>query len=167
MDDSAITKLWAPWRMEYILSEKEDKGCIFCIKESKQKDKDLLILKRGKFSFVMMNKFPYNPGHLLIAPYEHISNLEDIRTETILEMMKLKTMSIKALKNVMNPEGFNIGMNLGKVAGAGVDDHLHIHIVPRWNGDTSFITVLSSAKVVSEALDATYDKLLNEFGSIK
>jgi len=167
LDDSAVTKLWAPWRMEYILSEKEDKGCIFCIKKSKEKDKDLLILKRGKFSFVMMNKFPYNPGHLLIAPYEHISNLEDIQTETILEMMKLKTMSIKALKNVMSPEGFNIGMNLGKVAGAGVDDHLHIHIVPRWNGDTSFITVLSSAKVVSEALDATYDKLLNEFGSIK
>ena len=163
-------RIWAPWRAEYILDESKNDSCVFCkVTNSTNNDdnKRLLVLKRGSFSFVIMNKYPYNPGHLMVVPYKHATYFDDLSSEIISEMIQLKIRSINALRNAMNPEGFNIGINIGQAAGAGVKDHLHIHIVPRWNGDTNFMPVLSSSRVISEALNVTYDKLFNEFRSIQ
>ncbi len=163
-------RIWAPWRAEYILDESKNDSCVFCkVTNSMNSDdnKKLLVLKRGSFSFVIMNKYPYNPGHLMVVPYKHAVYFDDLSSEIISEMIQLEIRSINALRNAMNPEGFNIGINIGQAAGAGVKDHLHIHIVPRWNGDTNFMPVLSSSRVISEALNVTYDKLFNEFRSIQ
>ncbi len=163
-------RIWAPWRAEYILDESKNDSCVFCkVTNSMNNDdnKKLLVLKRGSFSFVIMNKYPYNPGHLMVVPYKHAVYFDDLSSEIISEMIQLEIRSINALRNAMNPEGFNIGINIGQAAGAGVKDHLHIHIVPRWNGDTNFMPVLSSSRVISEALNVTYDKLFNEFRSIQ
>ena len=153
--------LWAPWRIEYILSEKPD-VCILCEKPKEQKDKENLILYRGKKNFVIMNRYPYNPGHLMICPYRHTSTLEDLDPDEILEHYQIVQKCITTLRRVSNPEGFNIGMNMGKVAGAGIDEHIHTHIVPRWNGDTNVMHVLADTRVVPEALAVTYDKLIGE-----
>ncbi|MBN1466612.1 HIT domain-containing protein [candidate division KSB1 bacterium] len=154
--------MWAPWRMEYILSPKPD-GCIFCDKPRQRTDRDNLILARGRTCFVIMNFYPYNNGHLMIVPYRHISNLEQLTVEEQMEMMSLLIKSNEIIKIAMHPDGLNIGMNLGKVAGAGIDGHLHIHIVPRWNGDTNFMPVLGHTKVVSQALYETWDTLAEHF----
>ncbi len=150
--------LWAPWRIEYILSEK-DKKCIFCEKPNQNKDRENLILYRAVKNVVMMNKYPYNPGHLMVAPYKHVAKLDALENEELLEHIQLVSRCVTMLKEVMNPEGFNIGINLGKVAGAGIEEHIHTHIVPRWNGDTNFMPVMSNTRTISEALDATYDRL--------
>ena len=154
--------LWAPWRIEYIEGEKE-KGCIFCEKPKQNDDLNNLILLRGSLSFIIMNKYPYNSGHLMVVPYEHKKDFEYLTDEELLEMNRLIKISIKVLKKVMNPDAFNIGINLGKSAGAGIDEHLHFHIVPRWNGDTNFMPVISNIRVVPEALERTYKKLKKEF----
>ncbi len=154
--------LWAPWRIEYIEKEKE-KGCIFCIKPKQNNDKENLILYRGDYSFVIMNRYPYNSGHLMIVPYKHKKDFELLDDNEIIEINRLIKISIKILKKVMNPDAFNIGINLGKSAGAGIDEHLHYHIVPRWNGDTNFMPVISDTRVVPEALERTYDKLVEHF----
>ncbi|MFA4837369.1 MAG: HIT domain-containing protein, partial [Dehalococcoidia bacterium] len=127
--------IWAPWRIEYILGEKE-KDCIFCHKPKQDKDKENLLLYRGKRNLVMMNLYPYNPGHLMVAPYRHTNILEALDDEEMLEHLQLVTRCVAVLKEAMKPNGFNIGINLGRVAGAGIEDHIHTHIVPRWNGDT-------------------------------
>lgn len=150
--------LWAPWRMEYIVGKKS-KECILCLSEDGQGDRDRLVLYRGALSFVMMNRFPYNNGHLLVAPYKHAGEIEDTDVETGTDMFQLVQRCTQILRATMRPEGFNIGINLGTVAGAGVATHLHIHIVPRWNGDTSFMPVLADIHVIPEHLMATYDKL--------
>ncbi len=150
--------MWAPWRMEYILSTKS-KGCIFCDKPRQKNDRENLILFRGERCFVIMNFYPYNNGHLMVVPYCHVSNLEDLTSEEHAELMALLAKSNRVLKSAVNPDGFNIGMNLGKVAGAGIDDHLHFHIVPRWNGDTNFMPVLGHTKVLAQALFETWDSL--------
>ncbi len=154
--------LWAPWRIDYILGEKET-GCIFCKKPKEYNDKDNLILFRGKKSFVIMNRYPYNSGHLMVVPYTHKKDIEDLEDEEILEMGKLIKICIKVLKKVMKPDAFNIGVNIGKVAGAGIEEHIHYHIVPRWNGDTNFMPVISNTRVIPEALEKTYEKLKEEF----
>ena len=154
-----MKNLWAPWRIEYIEMPKHDEGCIFCQKPQQNKDEENLIVFRGKTCYVIFNRYPYNNGHLMIVPFKHTGELSQLSAEEKLELMDLLILSQKALTEVMSPHGFNIGMNLGLVAGAGVKDHLHFHIVPRWNGDTNFMPVLADTKVISEGLDDTYRKL--------
>ncbi|MGQ9545852.1 MAG: HIT family protein [Dehalococcoidia bacterium] len=150
--------LWAPWRMEYIQRMPES-SCILCQKPAQNDDEANLILYRGQHNFIMLNAFPYNPGHLMVAPYRHIANLQDLTYAEAREHFDMVKKALELLKDVMEPAGFNIGLNIGKVAGAGVAEHIHSHIVPRWQGDTNFMPVLSHTKVVSEALSATYQKL--------
>jgi ATP adenylyltransferase len=155
-----MKRLWAPWRTKYISSNKNDKGnCIFCQKSRENKDKENYILFRGKKCLVMLNAFPYNNGHLMVAPYRHIGCLEDLTPEEGQELVKVASQMLALLKRVLHPEGFNLGMNIGEVAGAGIADHLHLHIVPRWKGDSNFMPVISEVKVLSESLDETYRKL--------
>ncbi len=156
--------LWAPWRMTYINSEKEE-GCVFCnrLQSPKERDRENLILVRQKLGFIMMNKYPYNSGHLLIIPNRHIPDLRDLREEELLGLQKLMTLSIDVLENLYHPDGFNIGMNLGKAAGAGIEEHLHYHVVPRWNGDTNFMSILADVRVVPQHLQTTYDQLKAAF----
>ena len=154
--------MWAPWRMEYILSEKED-VCIFC--DAFAKNDDLTLLK-GNDTMVMMNKFPYINGHLLVAPVRHISDLAQLSKSEMGELLTSVDRSIQILKQVMKPDGFNVGLNLGKVAGAGVEEHLHFHVVPRWFGDTNALTVFADVRVIPEHLKATYDNLKPYFNKL-
>ena len=159
-----MDRVFAPWRMEYILNnsdnnEKKGSGCIFCDFPKEDEDEKRLIVHRGKFCFVILNAFPYNPGHLMVVPYRHTNDLPGLAPEELGEMMATVQTAVTVLKKVMDPQGFNIGMNLGKVAGAGIDQHLHIHIVPRWNGDTNFMPVLGGVRVVSEALNNTWKRV--------
>ena len=154
-----MKKIWAPWRIEYIRGEKT-KECIFCQKSKESSDKDNYILFRGVNNFVILNTYPYNPGHLMVAPYRHLADLEGLTDEELLEHFDLVRKSARALTEAYKPQGFNIGINLGRVAGAGVEGHIHTHIIPRWSGDTNFITVVSDIRVIPQALDATYSELL-------
>ena len=145
--------------MKYILRDKEERVCIFCRKPKENRDEENYILVRGETSFLMLNIYPYSNGHLLVVPYKHISCLSGLEEEGLTELMVLCRKAMGLLEEVVQPQGFNVGMNLGKAAGAGIEDHLHLHIVPRWEGDTNFMPVVSGTKVVPELLDATYQKL--------
>ncbi|MBN2365501.1 MAG: HIT domain-containing protein [Calditrichaeota bacterium] len=153
--------LWAPWRMEYIQKEKdgESEPCIFCSRIKQTEDEKNLILFRSNHAFIIMNRFPYNNGHLMVVPIRHVGDILELYPEEKTELFELLQRSVKALTTVMQPDGFNIGMNLGRIAGAGVLDHLHFHVVPRWNGDTNFMPVISDTKVISESLNQSYKKL--------
>jgi len=153
-----MEQLWAPWRIEYIQKAKESR-CILCQKPKENNDEANFILYRGQHNFVILNTFPYNPGHLMVAPYRHIANLPDLTDEEVKEHCDIVKKSIGLLTETLNPAGFNIGLNIGKVAGAGIEEHLHTHIVPRWQGDTNFMPVLSDTRVISEGIAATYKKL--------
>jgi len=157
-----VKRLWAPWRMEYILQPKQE-GCIFCDKPKQKKDRENLILFRGEKNFVIMNYYPYNNGHLMIVPYRHISDLSDLTEQEQHEMMALVIKADSILRKALKAQGSNIGMNLGSVAGAGIDDHLHFHIVPRWNGDTNYMPVIGHTKVLSQGLYETWDTLKKYF----
>jgi ATP adenylyltransferase len=159
--------LWAPWRIGYILSNQQNDGCIFCPGEDRSKDKERLILHVGPSTIVMMNRFPYNNGHLLVAPSRHVSGLEHLSRKATLDLLVTVRKSVEIIKEVMHPEGFNVGLNLGHVAGAGVEDHLHFHVVPRWNGDTNFMTVLGDVRVIPEHIEETYGKLYPVFNGSK
>lgn len=159
-----MKNLWAPWRIDYIKEEKEE-GCVFCEKPRESNDRENLILHRDKTSFIILNRFPYANGHLMVVPYKHTSNTQDLSGEEMAELMKLVNLSIELLK-VISPEGYNVGMNLGRAAGAGIDDHIHFHIVPRWVGDNNFMPVLGEIRVVPEYLDRTYEKLEERLHSI-
>jgi ATP adenylyltransferase len=154
--------IWAPWRIEYIRAVKPE-GCIFCDLPKEDKDKQNYIIYRGKKNLIMLNSYPYNPGHLLVAPYRHVASLEELTETERNEHFTLVSRCITVLKEVQNPAGFNIGSNLGNVAGAGIADHFHSHIVPRWNGDTNFITAVADIRVVPQALADTYDALAGKF----
>ncbi len=154
--------LWAPWRMEYILGEKEP-GCIFCTKPKENDDKKNLILYRGEHNFVILNRYPYNNGHLMVVPYRHTAELPVLNEAEQSEMMRIISRSLSVLSRTIQPDGFNVGMNIGKIAGAGIDDHLHFHVVPRWAADTNFMPVVAQTKVVSEALEETWEKLHGQF----
>jgi len=154
--------IWAPWRMEYIKMEKPE-GCILCEKPSQDNDADNFILYRGSKNFIIMNTYPYNPGHLLIAPYRHVSSLGELTEEERHEHFDIVSHSVEVLKQELGAEGFNVGVNMGKAAGAGIEDHIHTHIVPRWQGDTNFMTIVSDVRVVPEALAETYRKLKGKF----
>jgi ATP adenylyltransferase len=153
-----MRRIWAPWRIEYIRSEKP-KECILCQKPGEKRDRDNHVLFRGKLNFVILNLYPYNPGHLMVAPYGHLRELDDLTSDELLEHFDLVRKCVRALTEEYKPQGFNIGLNLGKAAGAGIDDHLHTHIVPRWVGDTNFMTVVGDVRAIPHALAATYDEL--------
>ena len=157
-----MKNLYSPWRIDYILQEKKD-GCILCEKPKANDDKSHLILKRGKYTYILMNLYPYNSAHLMIVPFRHLAKISELKDEEFLEMAKMVQLCEKVLTKVYKPDGFNIGMNLGEVAGAGVADHLHIHIVPRWIGDTNFISTIGKTRVIPEKIEGVYKKLKDEF----
>lgn len=153
-----MKKLWAPWRAKYILGPKE-KGCLLCRVSGEDKDEDNYVLWRGELGYIMLNLYPYNAGHLMIVPYRHEGCLENLNGKESLELMQLAQRSIRALKNSMQPQGYNLGINLGSIAGAGIEGHVHLHILPRWRGDTNYMPALASTKVISQALEETYGTL--------
>lgn len=157
-----MKQLWAPWRIEFIKGAKA-RECIFCSKPEQDRDPENLILHRGRHAFVMMNRYPYSNGHLLVSPYRHASGLELLEDKVLLDLMQLLKRSLRILKEDLRPEGMNIGINNGKVAGAGFEEHIHFHIVPRWGGDTNFMTTLAEVRVIPEHLKATYQRLRARF----
>ncbi len=164
-----MKKLWAPWRMLYILhaDDTAETGCIFC---TLPKDDDMAknyVLYKGSRCFVMLNKFPYNTGHIMVAPYAHKDSIEKLDKQESEELMDLVQKSVEILRKAFSPQGFNIGINIGRVAGAGFDGHVHVHIVPRWNGDTNFMPILADVKVVPEGLDETYRRLRPYFEKLE
>ncbi len=150
--------------MAYINSDAED-GCIFCnrLNSPLERDKENLILLRRELGFVMMNKFPYNSGHLLVIPNRHVPDLRDLDDKELLALQRMLSLCLEIMEGLYHPDGFNIGMNLGRASGAGIEEHLHYHIVPRWNGDTNFMTVLADVRVVPQHLQTTYDQLKEAF----
>lgn len=160
--------LWAPWRMAFIEPKIPPKsGCIFCTQPAEHHDPEHHILHRGERCFMMLNLYPYNNGHLMIAPYEHVGSLEQLDPTTLGELMAQAQLALRALGTTMHPDGFNMGINQGKAAGAGFADHIHYHIVPRWHGDTNFMPVLADTKVIPEHLDLIYQKLLEALKDIE
>ncbi len=158
--------LWAPWRIRYIENAGKSDKCIFCDTAGEHKDPENLIVYRGKSCFAIMNRYPYNAGHLMAVPFRHIRHLSDLSQDEKLELFTLLEYSQEVLSDCMNPQGFNIGMNVGRLAGAGIESHLHFHVVPRWGGDTNFMPVIGKTKVISEALDKTWEKLKAGFERI-
>lgn len=164
MDSQTI--LWAPWRMRYVTGEKPE-GCFLCQKHEDCHDPENLVVYRGNRCYVILNLFPYNPGHLMVVPYEHLPGPQDLDEETLSEMMILVSRCVKLLEAAMSPSGFNVGMNIGRVAGAGVAEHVHAHIVPRWEGDANFMPVLASTKVIPEELQSTYERLRKAWSDLR
>lgn len=154
-----MDKIWAPWRSGYITSIDSMKGCIFCSKPKVKKDKANHIVLRGRHSFSILNIYPYNNGHMMVVPYRHVDDIFKLDGDELLDLIKLLKETKELLSRVMRPDGYNVGINIGRAAGAGLKDHAHIHIVPRWVGDANFMPVVSSSKVISESLDALYDRL--------
>jgi ATP adenylyltransferase len=144
-------RLWAPWRLDYIKGPKPEE-CIFCSKPAAGDDEDSYIVARGEQCFAMLNAYPYNNGHLMVSPYEHVPSIEGLPEPTLLELMTLTQRALAALRDVYGPEGFNIGINQGKVAGAGMEDHVHLHVVPRWGADTNFMPVIGDTRVLPQSL---------------
>lgn len=153
-----MKQLWAPWRIEYILGPKPD-TCVFCLPESTQEDEERLVLYRGGSAFVIMNRYPYNNGHIMVCPFRHVSELTELSREETHEIMDLVQLCSGILKQHFNCEGINVGLNLGKAAGAGIGEHLHFHLVPRWNGDSSFIAVMDDVRTVPQHIRETYKAL--------
>jgi ATP adenylyltransferase len=153
-----VKQLWAPWRLEYIESADEQEGCVFCRARDGDDEKSLVV-HREKRAFVVLNKYPYASGHLMVAPNRHEGEFGDLEADEALEVHQLAAAGLVALAETMRPQGFNVGWNLGRIAGAGVVDHVHLHVVPRWAGDTNFMPVLADVKVLPEALEATRRKL--------
>ena len=165
-----MKRLWAPWRMEYILDDKKHDICLFCDVSKKDKnrvnktrDRKNLILFRGKKSFIMLNKYPYNSGHVMVVPYFHTSTFKGLSDDVLFDLIKNVERSTRILKEVLNPDGFNMGLNFGKVAGAGMESHMHMHVVPRWTGDTDSMPIIAETRVMPEHLRKTYNKLVRHF----
>jgi ATP adenylyltransferase len=154
-----MERLWAPWRLEYVQSADTQDGCFFCAAAASDDDEGQLVVHRGERAFVLLNKFPYASGHLLVAPYRHGLNFGDLDDADALEVHRLGAQGLEALAAAYGPEGYNLGWNIGRIAGAGVPDHGHLHVVPRWAGDTNFMPVLGDVKVIPEHLSATRAKL--------
>ncbi|TSA57295.1 HIT domain-containing protein [bacterium] len=153
-----MKKIWAPWRSKFIY-ERKRKGCIFCKARLSKDQKNHLVVEDSKYSFAMLNLYPYNNGHIMVAPKAHKSSLEQLSPDEITDLMRLLNRTTRLIKKVLKPDGFNIGINIGKVSGAGYPGHVHIHIVPRWKGDTNFMPVFSDVKVISESLSGLYGRL--------
>lgn len=161
-----MKQLWAPWRLEYIQAPRAE-GCIFCAKASDPNDEQSLVVWRGKQTFVMLNLFPYTSGHAMAVPYRHTADLDALLPEEVLELWDAVRRTVRALQHAFRPDGFNIGINLGRAAGAGIEDHLHVHIVPRWSGDTNFMPVLADVKVIPQHLRETYRLLREAFDAAR
>jgi ATP adenylyltransferase len=160
--------LWAPWRMAFIQPETPPPpGCIFCTQPAAQRDDEFHILYRGEHCFMMLNKYPYNNGHLMVAPFQHVGQLEKLDAATLADLMGQAQLALRAIGHAMHPDGFNMGFNQGKVAGAGFAEHIHFHIVPRWNGDTNFMPVIADVKVMPEHLDNVYRQLKEALEQVK
>ena len=159
-----MDRLWSPWRYRYVSTAGPAGGCIFCEKAASSDDRENLVVLRAERNFLLLNLYPYTNGHLMIAPYQHVATLEDAEPETLEEMMRLTARAEKALRAVYRPDGFNIGMNLGESAGAGVPGHIHMHVLPRWSGDASFMTSVGETRVLPETLETTYDRLKAALG---
>jgi ATP adenylyltransferase len=156
--------LWAPWRSTYI-NNKEDHRvrCIFCEAAASSRDEESLIVHRGRFNFVILNRYPYTSGHVMIAPYQHAARLQQVANETVEEMMRLARTSERLIEGIYKPQGLNIGMNLGEAAGAGIEQHIHFHVLPRWMGDANFMTSIGDTRVLPEVLEVTFAKLSEAF----
>jgi len=154
----SLDYIWAPWRMEYVLKEKKN-GCVFCEEIQREDGFENLIIHRAQYSFVILNRYPYTSGHMMVVPYLHKANLEDLTAEIRSEMIELSSRVIQVLRKAYQPQGFNLGINMGEVAGAGVLDHVHLHVLPRWGGDTSFLSSLAETRVLPELLRETYTRV--------
>ncbi len=159
--------LWAPWRMSYILNLEKEEGCIFCRAASSNNDRENYVVYRSRHSFVLLNIFPYNTAHVMVAPYRHVSRPDLLSSEEVMDLHESLMKAIKAIDREYRPQGFNIGMNLGRVAGAGVESHIHIHVVPRWVGDANFMPIIGGSKVMPESLEDTYSRLVKAFKKIE
>jgi ATP adenylyltransferase len=162
-------RLWAPWRMAYILSEKDDRRekCVFCIKLAQDCDAENYVVWRGEHCAIMLNLYPYNNGHLMVIPSAHVPSLEDLSDQIQAEMMLTVSKCLRLLRRSMQPHGFNVGVNIGRAAGAGIASHVHIHVVPRWEGDTNFMPLLAETRVIPEWLDDTYASLRAALDSLR
>jgi ATP adenylyltransferase len=158
-----MKRLWASWRMKYITNASKEDGCVFCNALEKVDSPDNLIVMRGERAFVILNKFPYTSGHVMVAPLVHKASLEDLDPTIRAEMMELTTRCMTVLRKVYKPQAFNLGANIGEAAGAGVPGHVHIHIVPRWNGDTNFMSAVGAVRVLPEDLENTYQRVKEAF----
>jgi len=158
-------RIWAPWRLAYVkdASKDNEEECIFCAKPAQDDDVANLIVHRGERSFVILNLFPYTNGHLMVAPYEHVGHLQEVAPETLAEMMALAQRGMDRLEGVYEPHGYNVGFNQGRVAGAGVEHHIHMHVVPRWGGDTNFMPVIADTKVMPQSIEQSYEALKGAF----
>jgi len=154
-----VKRLWAPWRMGYVSGARAPAGCIFCTAPAAGDDRGQLVLHRGRHGYLILNAYPYASGHLLAVVYRHIASLADATSDELTDLMTLVTTATTLLAAEYQAEGFNVGLNQGRVAGAGIADHLHMHVVPRWNGDANFVAVVGETRVIPEALDVTYDRL--------
>jgi ATP adenylyltransferase len=156
-------RLWAPWRMAYVQGERKDEGCIFCLAAEPGDDEARYVLHRGERCFAMLNAFPYNNGHLMVAPRRHVASLEDLDDREALELMQLAQRALRALRDEYGPDGFNLGVNLGEIAGAGFADHVHLHVVPRWAADNNFMAVTADTRVLPQTLEDSYRALAARF----
>ncbi len=159
--------IWAPWRMTYIEGRDNEEGCLFCNRLKEDDGQDNLILHRGSHAFVILNRYPYNNGHMMVVPFAHEASIDDLASETLNEMMALSSESVSVLRKTYGAEAFNLGINIGEDAGAGIADHVHIHVLPRWSGDTSFTAATAETRVIPEALEVTYDRLRQGWKEIK
>jgi ATP adenylyltransferase len=154
-----MNHIWSPWRMEYIENHGKEGGCIFCSAQDKPDNSQNLIVHRGRQAFVILNLYPYTSGHLMVVPFVHKATLEELEPSVRAEMMELTSLSMSVLRRTYNPQAFNLGANIGEAAGAGVKEHIHLHIVPRWIGDTNFMSTLGSTRVLPELLEDTYQRI--------
>ena len=158
--------LWTPWRYQYVTSSGQADRCIFCLAAETTDDRECLVVHRSSDAFVILNRFPYTNGHIMIVPYQHVSSLQDLSEKSLLDMTRLARLAEKHLRDLYRPDGLNLGINLGKSAGAGIAEHLHLHALPRWTGDTNFMTVVGETRVMPEDLEVTWEKLRAAFGGV-
>ena len=161
----ASERIWAPWRLEYVKDASKDSAeeCIFCAKPAEDDDEASLIVHRGERCFVILNLYPYTNGHMMIAPFEHVASLADLEAETVAETMALAQRAMRLLDEHYSPHGYNVGFNQGRVAGAGVEHHIHMHVVPRWGGDTNFMPVLGDTRVMNQTIEDSYETVRDAF----
>jgi len=159
----ADQRIWAPWRLRYVTDAKKSDECVFCAKPAAGDDRENLIVHRGERCFVILNLFPYTNGHLMVAPFEHLPRLQDVDAGVLAEMMALAQRAMRRIEAVYDPEGFNVGLNQGRAAGAGVEGHIHLHVVPRWAGDTNYMPVLADTRVMPQSLEESYGALRGGF----
>ena len=164
-----MKQIWAPWRKGYILGHRKTRGCLFCRtrRSSPKKDKKNLLLYRSRSSFLLLNRYPYTNGHLMLSPNRHVPSLENLKDEERLDFLRLLDTALELLRKAFHVQGFNVGLNLGPAGGAGIPGHVHLHIVPRWAGDTNFMPILTGTKVISDSLDSSYRELHRVLKSLK